>query len=331
MSISPPVYIILLNYQGISQTFACLDSLRALNYLNYRIIVVDNASADASVSQLQTRLQTHPDEFRLIRSPNNGGYSAGNNLGIRYAQEQEKNDLPPKTLDASKVHAIQTTPQASAYIWLLNNDTTVLPDSLTPLVEESQRTGGLSGSLLHYPNDIYQQVGTRLGWWTGSAKGYTEKSVHDGMAVDSLSGASMLIPLTVFSLVGLLDESFFLYFEDCEFSVRCHRAGFPLTVATRSKVFHHEGATTGRKSRATQYYYHRNRFHMFFRFANPLQKMSIGLYTLFRQGRSVVKSRIGSDSEQRRAKQLACKLQTVAWQDFRQGISGPCPHPLDAY
>jgi GT2 family glycosyltransferase len=313
MSAQSLVYILLLNYRGASHTLACLDSLRQLAYLNFRIIVIDNASPDDSLTQLQDRLHAHPGEFQLIESKENLGYSGGNNLGIQAAMKAN----PPET---------------DAYIWLLNNDTTVDKNALAQLVKEAQRTGGLAGSLLLYPDGRYQQVGTHINWWTGGTQGYPESAVRDGMPVETLSGASMLISFRVLRQVGLLDESFFLYFEDGEASLRYIKAGFPLTVATQSLVYHMEGATTGSKSLATQYYFHRNRLRLLMRFANPLQKITIRAYALFRLWRARLKCQVSSKSvpeSKHMERRRSAQVQALAVQDFFRGVSGPCPHQLE--
>jgi GT2 family glycosyltransferase len=306
MTATPQVYILLLNFRGTQDTLACLDSLRNLNYTNYRTIVIDNASPDDSVERLKTRLQQNPQEFQLIESAQNLGYSGGNNLGV-------SDVLKNSTL------AVDT------YIWLLNNDTTVAPDTLTYLVNEAQRTGGLVGSLLLCPDGSYQQVGTRINWWNGGTKGYPEGAVQDGMPVETLSGASMLIPVQAIRKAGLLNESFFLYFEDGEASLRYARAGFPLTVAAQSLVYHKEGATTGKKSLPTQYYFHRNRLRLLMMYAHPLQKLTILGYAFFRLCRSIVKSGLKPDPD----RQISAKVHQVAMKDFLRGVSGPCPHNLE--
>jgi GT2 family glycosyltransferase len=307
MKTAPRVFILLLNYRGTDNTFACLDSLKRLNYPHFDIVVIDNASPDDSVARLKARLSENPGEFYLIESPENGGYSSGNNLGIDYALSQADD----------------------AYIWLLNNDTTVHPDALSELVSQSQKTGGVVGSLLLYPDGTYQQVGTRLCWWTGSAKGYKESEIRDGMPLESLSGASMLIPFSVIRQVGKLDESFFLYFEDGEYSLRCLRNGISLTLAKNSKVFHVEGASTGKKSLPTQYYFHRNRLRLFWMYSTWINKVFIGFYTAFRMFRTVVKLCATLNPERRKNARISAKVQWRALQDFYQGVSGPCPHNLE--
>jgi GT2 family glycosyltransferase len=349
------VCIVLLNYGRAADTLACLDSLRAVKAATtpplttssvisevqtssaptttadiglqtttqtltstvlssgmsagIQIVVVDNASPDDSVARFKARLAANPGEFQLIESEANLGYSGGCNLAMRAAL-----DVP--------------SARRTEFIWLLNNDTTVEPDALSALVREAQRTGGLAGSLLVYPDGAYQQVGTRINPWTGRTRGYPENVLKDGMSLETLSGASMLIPLKALERVGLFDESFFLYFEDGDFSLRCRRAGFPLTLAMGSRVYHQEGATTGRKSLATQYYYHRNRLRLLFRFAAPAQKLVLGFYAVFRLLRSVLKSLTNRDEAQRTERRHALRVQWLALDDFRRGVSGRCPHNL---
>ncbi len=305
MTTFPPVYILLLNYRGAGDTLKCLDSLRALDYPEFRVVVIDNHSPDDSVARFKARLAEYPGEFILIESAHNLGFSGGNNLGIEHALH----------------HA---GPQAHGYVWLLNNDTTVDPQALKNLVLQAEKTGGLAGSLLLYPEGSYQQVGTRVKWWTGGSRGYRQSDVRDGMTVECLSGASMLIPIRAIRQVGLMDPSYFLYFEDGEYSLRCARAGYALTVATESIVYHQEGATTGRKSLPTQYYFHRNRLKMLFAFASPPQKITIACYAVFRLLRSVVKSWVNPTPERK----ASAKVHWLAIRDFMKGVSGPCPHNL---
>jgi GT2 family glycosyltransferase len=306
MNAEEAVAIILLNYGRVEKTLACLDSLLLLQGVDYRIFVIDNASPDDSLLRLQARLAEQPGEFTLIESQQNLGYSGGCNLGIRAARALLE---PP------------------AYIWLLNNDTTVEGDSLIALLMESWRTGGgLAGSLLLYPDGSYQQVGTRFNRWTGRARGYRENDVRDGMPVEMLTGASMLIPMKVVARVGLLNERFFLYFEDGEYSLRCANAGFPLTVSLNSRVYHHEGASTGKSSPATQYYYQRNRLKLLYTVVSPLQKTTIGVYALFRWLRAILKCLPVGKPGKQDANRLACRIYSIALQDFWKDIDGQCPH-----
>ncbi len=356
---TPRVTIVLLNYRGINHTMACLDSLQALDYPNFRTLVVDNNSGDDSIKRLKARLQRLPWEFKLIESQHNDGYSAGNNLAlialgftglhapppsrvlppVPSAETSQTDVIPPLLPDGvtaaheltppvsgtfSSIAQISqpTAPETPTFVWLLNNDTIVDPGALMPLVRQAQRTGGIVGSRLLNLDGSYQQAGTHLNWWSGAVRGYPEKALKSGMTVDTVSGASMLIPAKVLQTIGLLDPSYFLYFEDGEFCLRAKRAGFSSTVAIDSKIMHREGASTGKYSLNTQYYYHRNRLYMLRQFASPDQFRTIEAYTRFRYYRAAFKARLDKSPE----KQKELLVFRTALEDFQKGIKGSCRH-----
>ncbi|MBK8189777.1 MAG: glycosyltransferase family 2 protein [Vampirovibrionales bacterium] len=296
-ALSPLVTIVLLNYRGADDTLACLASLGELTYPRFEIVVVDNDSRDDSVE----RLRAGGFSGRLIQARENGGFSAGNNLGVEVALHNRAD-----------------------YVWLLNNDTVVEPGALTHLVAEAEKTGGLAGSLLLYPDRSFQQAGVAINWRTGGSRGVAETALYDGMPLTALSGASMLIPIKVIQRIGPLDERYFLYFEDVEYCLRAARKRYPVTLAIRSRVFHKEGASTGKRSAATRYYYQRNRLKVLLSYATPLTGLSILAYSLFRWARSLVKG-LGGDPDRR----LDARVHTLAMWDFLRGVNGPCPHALE--
>lgn len=323
----PRVGIVLVNYKGAEDTIHCLKSLAQLTYPNVQAFVVDNYSQDHSVSTLRAVQDSEgcPVPFIFLESEQNTGFSGGNNIAIRYMMDQNEEigqkiaegDLSPSEKDELEAKRYD-------YVWLLNNDTTVESSSLGHLLEVAGQTGGLVGSLLLYPDKTYQQVGTQFNWETGGVRGYAENSLQDRMTIECLSGASLLIPMSVIRRIGFLDESYFLYFEDAEYCLRAAQKRIPSTLALKSRVYHHEGKTTGKHSLMTQYYYHRNRMKLLYQYASASQKLSIWLYTCFRMVRSVVKSFL--DPKPERKSSLA--VQRLALKDFRQGVAGPCPHNL---
>src|SRR5699024_6413658 len=124
ISVNPPdVFIIVLNWNGWKDTNECIRSLEKLDYPNFHIIVVDNASTDDSVNKIQVQ---YPGVF-ILRTAENKGYAGGNNEGIRYAMAN-----------------------GADYIWILNNDTVVELGALWPLVEKMEKNSkiGICGSLL---------------------------------------------------------------------------------------------------------------------------------------------------------------------------------------
>lgn len=291
--------IILLNYRGAADTLSCLASLETLSGNHTKIIVVDNASNDGSVEQIR---QAHPN-FHLIASDTNLGFSGGNNLAIDEVLRSEQFD----------------------YIWLLNNDTTVESDTLKELLAMAHRhPDTLIGSLIRYPDGRFQRVGNRFVKNRGSIKAYAEDRLEDGQVVEALTGCSMLIPTKVFQTIGLLDEQYFLYFEDNDFCFRAREAGFESRVALKSIVFHQEGASTGKNRPLVTYYYQRNRLLFARRFVSLLNRLTLELYTHWRLVRSTIKATLKNNADIKahdRAFSLAVK-------DYQQGVFGPCPHEI---
>lgn len=233
---TPSVSIVLVNWNRPTDTIACLDSLRSLTYRNFYTIVVDNDSSDDSVQRIAA---AHP-EAQLLRSASNIGFSGGCNIGIRQGLET-----------------------GADHIWLLNNDTKVEPDALTEMVDvaESDVRIGAVGSILYYmdrPEQIQAWGGGTINLWTG-------RSRHRRRAgdLDYITGASMLLRKEALNSVGLLDDGFFLYWEDTDLCFRIRAAGWRLAVAERSHVFHKESASSGRGSSQQNRYFNTSalRFH----------------------------------------------------------------------
>ncbi|MFN8510955.1 MAG: glycosyltransferase family 2 protein [Deinococcaceae bacterium] len=214
-------YVIILNWKGWQDTIKCIDSLKMLAQRPH-IVVVDNASGDESTVRIRT---AHPD-VHLIESSQNLGFAGGNNLGIRYALEH-----------------------GAKYVWLLNNDTIVQPDSLSALLQVSQQhndDGLIASSLWNStsPHRLQTYGGGKVNTWLGR----TRFILNPVEQPDYLVFASVLIPTQVFQTCGLLNDHFFLYWEDVEYSTRAKKAGFALRTAHNSVVFHKESASLGKKN-----------------------------------------------------------------------------------
>lgn len=265
------VYIIILNYNGWRDSIECLESIFKLNYENYQVIVVDNASTDGSAEKIKswaagdlevkadnalkylsfppvpkpisyTEYDTIPaastpdkSKLILIHAGSNGGFAAGNNVGVKYALQ--KNDFD--------------------HLWLLNNDTVVEKDSLKELVvtaekEENKNSGIIGSRLLYYyrPN-ILQGIGGKYNKWLGSSVHLGENTPDNSfnynldIKLDYIIGASMFVRKIFIRDVGLLNEKYFLYFEEIDWAVRAKKHGYSLKICTKSKIYHKEGATIG--------------------------------------------------------------------------------------
>ncbi len=232
---NPPAFIVILNWNGWRDTHACLESLEELTYPNARVIVVDNASEDGSEARLR---ELHP-ALTLLQSGANLGFAGGNNVGLRYALEN-----------------------GAEYVWLLNNDTLVEPGALTALVDKMQREPdlGLCGSTLLYEpdrNTVQALGGARYNRWLGTVEHIGQhqprtQSVDERVVEGQLSyliGASTLASRAFLEQVGLLQDDYFLYFEELDWAARA-RGTFRLGYAAESVVYHKEGSSIGGTDRA---------------------------------------------------------------------------------
>lgn len=272
------VAVIVLNWNGWQDTIECLESLLHLNHSSFAVIVVDNASSDGSMAKINEwcaarlgasvgfksvkllaqgeLLKPHSPlqhgDIVLIQSDSNGGFAKGNNLGLRFAL----------TADCERM-------------WLLNNDTKVQPMALSALekrMEESPRIGML-GSILRYydqPGIIQAVGGVRFDFWRGRGEQLGQGLPADGPEIEALAkaeityvaGASMLVSRAFLEDVGLMEEGYFLYFEEIDWA--CRAAGrWDVGTASDSHVFHKEGGSIGtasrsRRSELSQYYLNRN-------------------------------------------------------------------------
>jgi len=305
------VHIIVLNWNRWRDTIECLESLLHLDYPDYTLIVCDNASPDDSLKRIaewangqlaaecvnpqvsylispphrtpvphqeltreavESSLGTHRFPLVLIQNGDNLGFAAGNNVGIRYAL---------------------TNPKCQ-YCWILNNDTVVEPGALSAMVYLMQQRPdlGLCGSLnLDYGNSkvVLAQGGMRYNRWTGRVPKVPPYLVDDldsrPARMDYINGASTLASRNFLETVGLMEESYFLYFEELDWAMRA-KGKFALGYARDSVIYHKEGATIGSKrnrrerSLLSDQYLSRNRVlftRRFVRWALPTVLISVCL------------------------------------------------------
>ncbi|WP_298818602.1 glycosyltransferase family 2 protein [Chloroflexus sp.] len=217
---TPRIAIVVLTYNGVADTLACLASLGRLTYpAGARdVIVVDNASHDTTVAQVRS---TFPQAV-VIENGANLGFAAGNNVGLRYAQQQGYD-----------------------YVLLLNNDTEVAPDMLDQLVAvaAADPTIAAAGPIIYYhaaPQRVWSAGGS-IDWQRGICLMAGEEEDYGqyvARRVDFVTGCAMLIRVDALATVGLFDERFFMYFEETEWCVRASRAGYHCYFTPAAKVWH---------------------------------------------------------------------------------------------
>jgi GT2 family glycosyltransferase len=215
------VSCIVLNWNGWNDTVRCLAAIKESAFRNLQVIVVDNKSTDDSVEQIKT---AHPDTL-VIEAAANLGFAGGNNLGIRHALAD-----------------------GADYIWLLNNDTLPTPEALSELVEKAVSDLGIGAvaSVSYYcdsPSRVEAWAGAQVNLWIGYGRNSTEPRPDNWF--HSLNGTSLLISRACLKDAGLLDEGFFLYWEDTEFCLRLRKRGWRIAAAPKSVVFHRVNGSTG--------------------------------------------------------------------------------------
>lgn len=220
------VYVIIVNYNNYNDTIECVKSLKKVNYTNFHIVIVDNNSSNDSVKKLKKALST----CRIIELNENLGFAGGNNEGIKYA------------LDSG-----------AEYVLLLNNDTLVKSDFLINMMSEFEDdlVGMVGSKIMYYSDknriwfgggkiDWFKFIGVNIGMKEVDSKCYNNRC-----EVDFISGCCMLIKSSVFKVVGLLPEEYFMYYEDVDFCVKVRKSGFKLIYQPSSVIYHKVSISSG--------------------------------------------------------------------------------------
>jgi GT2 family glycosyltransferase len=218
---APHVVIVVLNWNGVDDTLECLESLSRLDYPAYEMMVVDNGSTDGSVPAIRERFPA----VTIVENGENMGYAGGNNVGLRHAMAQEAD-----------------------YALLLNNDTVVDPAFLRILVDaaEAEPSAGITGPTVYYhaQPDVIWSAGGGIDWQRGDTRmvGLNERDEGqfgtEPRPVDFVAGCAMLVRRAVLEQAGLLDERFFVYYEESEWCVRAARAGFRIVYVPAAHIWH---------------------------------------------------------------------------------------------
>lgn len=241
----PKVSIVILHLDNREALEGCLRSCRAIRYHNHEVIVVQNGSRvpldPGDVDCLVGRRAS------VVKSPFNAGYAGGNNLGIRVALAQ-----------------------GAEYVLLMNDDTEVDPgflDALVQAVERLPRIGAVG------PKIYYFDQPTRL-WFAGG--GFDPRTcqvvapradeLDDGAETaltptDWLTGCCLLMTRQALERAGLLDERFFLYWEDVDWCLRLRASGLQSVVEPSARIWHKISLSAGGTDSSLKAY-HKTRSHL---------------------------------------------------------------------
>ncbi|MCC7559623.1 MAG: glycosyltransferase family 2 protein [Methanobacterium sp.] len=285
----PRVAIIILNWNGWKDTLECLESVYQIKYPEYDVIVIDNNSEDISIEKIEdycagkikvdstffnyqdknpikifkytntevenTKLPqmdninsiNSQEKLTLIKNDKNYGFAWGNNIGIKHAL---------KNLDIE-------------YVLLLNNDTVVDKDFLTELVDVAKNNDnvGFVGPKVYIYNDkntLQVAGGAKVDLKHGEVDEIAYHQLDEGqfdhfLEPDYIGGTCILCSREVIEKIGMLDPTYFMYWEDADWCFRGRKHGYKSVYAFKSKIWHKYGASSDTPFK--MYYFTRNRIY----------------------------------------------------------------------
>jgi GT2 family glycosyltransferase len=237
--------IVIVNYRTPDLVIDCLRSLadEVQGETNWRVVVVENDSGDDSAARIQKAIQAEQWNAwaEVLPLDRNAGFAGGNNAALR---------------------VLLALPQPPDYLLLLNPDTVVRPGAVRTLLDFMERHPrvGIAGSRLEYPDGTSQRSAFRFPsvaseFEGGVRLGFVSRLLRNRVVAppvrdephptDWMAGASMMVRRTVFEAVGLMDEAYFLYFEEVDFFLQVRRAGWPSWYVPASHVVHLVGQASG--------------------------------------------------------------------------------------
>lgn len=281
------VFIVILNYNGQEDTLECIDSIMRASTSNIRLhtIVVDNNPShpikidEAKYGKIN---------LEILFNKRNLGFSGGMNVGIKKALE-EKAD----------------------YVVLLNNDTIVDKNFLSPLLDvlKKESKAGITVPKIYYApgyeyhKDKYQKKDLgKVIWYAGGKTDWKNVyGIHEGVdevdkgkfnqikVTGKATGCCMAIKADVLRKVGLLDENYFLYYEDADFDERAKKEGYSIYFVPSSIIWHKNAQSSGGSgSQLQDYYVTRNRMYFGLKYAPVKTKLNLlkESFAVVRKGRS---------------------------------------------
>ncbi len=217
-STSPPttsnkILVVLVNWNGKLDTLECLTSLKSVAY-PHTAVVVDNGSRDDSVACIRKEFP----EVLVFETGGNLGFAGGNNVALEWALKKD-----------------------FEWILLLNNDTVVDPNFLSAFLDASRaepKAKILGAKIYRY--DKKNTIDHLGGMWNPNIGEFVslKKDTEHMQKVDYVCGAALFMHRSVPEDIGLLEPSFFLFWEETDFCCRARRRGFEVWTAPKAKIWH---------------------------------------------------------------------------------------------
>lgn len=261
MMARPLVHILVLNFNRCADTVECLFSLQRISYEAAKIVLIDNNSSDGSKEKIR---EMFPN-VTIIQNEANLGFAGGFNRGI-------KNSIL----------------NGAEYLLLLNNDTVVAPeiiDEFLKAITAFPKAGILGAKILYYGQD--NKIWSMGARWNPGEVGFNHlgwgelddgKNWEEVLPVDYVNGCALFFPRELVEKIGMMEEKFFLNWEEIDWCYRARRAGYSCLAVPGAKIWHKISASfsEGFGGPLWSYYMWRNRFLWIER--NFRLPQAIGLY-----------------------------------------------------
>ena len=209
------VAIIIVNWKQYELTKSCLFSLKKINYNDYQIILIDNES---NLKELKV-IKNQFDNIITFSNERNLGFTEANNIGIKHAIKNE-----------------------FEYVLLINNDTEVEKNFMNPLLDSLEKNKNLGAVQPLILNFVNRKKVWNAGGFLNKFFGYSYVNKNKELIknnIDWITGCCFFIKVEVIKKIGLLDESFFAYYEDVDWSIKIKNTGFDLAFINSSVIYHH--------------------------------------------------------------------------------------------
>lgn len=229
--------ILILNWNNKILTEACIKSIKLQKFKDYKIFVIDNNSSDDSVSFIKNK---HKDII-IIRNKSNLGYGPGNNVGI-----------------------IEALKYGYEYIFILNNDTELLDDTLGLLLNQLDKEPKIGVvaplALSYFKNKKCAKKSLYYGEYNfllGTFKNYILDD-NNPIQVKIATGCALMFKSEVFRTCGLFNDKYFMYWEECDLLSRITEFGYTIFLQPQAIIYHRESSTSRFSNFPKNYFMLRN-------------------------------------------------------------------------
>ena len=217
MIINSKVAVIVVNWKKYDITSRCIESILNSTNSNFKIILVDNESDNKKVKNFKYR-----NEIKIIQYKKNEGFSKANNIGIDYALKNKFD-----------------------YTILINNDTIVEKNLIEVLLKtaKAKSFSVVQPLILKYNGKEIWNAGGRINYFFGNFITINKlgNSLNSSLELTEwFTGCCCLFKTKIFKDIGKLDERFFAYYEDVDFSLRLKKNGYKIGFTSKTQIYHYE-------------------------------------------------------------------------------------------